>query len=189
VKSSSCSLESNVCTITITAGNTISNNNINAPGTSSFCTSGNPSSISGSSPFGGGSGSRIVFNVDTTGGNSSFPAVALAANAWVHYVGTYNGSTIALYKDGVFVQSSAFGGGVSTGMNELNIGNNRASPSDGYFNGNLDDITIYNTALTANEAREIYRLGRGYGVFPEPDSDEGFVAAFNRRRRVLLTAG
>jgi hypothetical protein len=43
VKSSSCSIESNVCTITITTGNTISNNSITAPGTATFCTSGNPS--------------------------------------------------------------------------------------------------------------------------------------------------
>ena len=54
------------------------------------------------------------------------------------------------------------------------------------YNGLLDDFIFFNTALTANEVAQVYRLGRGYGVFPEPDFDEGFAAAgFNRRRRLI----
>jgi hypothetical protein len=59
--------------------------------------------------------------------------------------------------------------------------------------GQLDDAIIFNTALTANEIREIYRLGRGYGVFPEPDLDEGFGAggfkAYWANRRSQLIGG
>jgi hypothetical protein len=58
----------------------------------------------------------------------------------------------------------------------------------------MDDITVWNAGLTANEAREIYRLGRGYGVFSEPDFDEGFgVAGFKahwaRRQSQLIGGG
>jgi hypothetical protein len=55
------------------------------------------------------------------------------------------------------------------------------------FSGQIDDAIIFNAGLTANEIAQIYRLGRGYGVFPEPDFDEGFAAAAttNRRRRLI----
>jgi hypothetical protein len=63
-----------------------------------------------------------------------------------------------------------------------------------YFLGQLDDIAIYNTALTPNEVAQVYRLGRGYGVFPEPDFDEGFAAAgfkayWARRQSQLIGGG
>ena len=80
VKSSSCSIESNVCTITITAGNTISNNSITAPGTSTFCNSGDQSSISGSNPFGGGSGTFVYTWLSSTDGNE-FNEIAGAKSA------------------------------------------------------------------------------------------------------------
>jgi hypothetical protein len=58
----------------------------------------------------------------------------------------------------------------------------------------IDDVTVWSAGLTANEAREIYRLGRGYGVFPEPDFDEGFTAAgfkayWARRQSQLIGGG
>jgi hypothetical protein len=59
----------------------------------------------------------------------------------------------------------------------------------------LDDSNLFNTDLTVNEIREIYRLGRGYGVFPEPDFDEGFAAAagfkayWARRQSQLIGGG
>jgi hypothetical protein len=70
---------------------------------------------------------------------------------------------------------------------------NTSNANEWAFNGFLDDITIYNTSLTASEVREIYRLGRGYGVFPEPDFDEGFAAAgfkaYWARRQHLIGSG
>jgi hypothetical protein len=62
-------------------------------------------------------------------------------------------------------------------------------------NCSIDDAIIFNTALTANEVREIYRRGRGYGVFPEPDFDEGYAAAagfkayWARRQSQLIGGG
>jgi hypothetical protein len=59
----------------------------------------------------------------------------------------------------------------------------------------MDDLIVFNAALTSNEVREIYRLGRGYGVFPEPDFDEGFAAAagfkayWARRQSQLIGGG
>jgi hypothetical protein len=70
----------------------------------------------------------------------------------------------------------------------------RSSFGTRFFDGVLDDIAIFNTALTDNEVAQIYRLGRGYGVFPEPDLDEGFAAAgfkayWARRQSQLIGGG
>jgi hypothetical protein len=97
----------------------------------------------------------------------------------------------------IFVDGRQLGTTVTTNLNALSTGDSTRTmtiaalpPSFTLpFGGQLDDFIIFNTALTANEVAQIYRLGRGYGVFPEPDFDEGFGASFNRRRRVLLTAG
>jgi len=113
--------------------------------------------------FGGGSGSRIMFNIDTTGGNTSFPVAALTAGAWVHYCGTYSGSTLSLYVNGVLAQSRTSATGVPTGMNQLNIGNNLGAQSDGYLDGLVDDARIYNRALTPTEIR-LLASKRGIGL-------------------------
>jgi hypothetical protein len=75
----------------------------------------------------------------------------------------------------------------------LGCANSGGSPSAFASFTAYDDLTIFNAPLTANEVREIYRLGRGYGVFPEPDLDEGFAAGFKaywaRRQSQLIGGG
>ena len=100
-------------------------------------------------------------------------------------------STINLFADGVSIGALT----LAAGTFALN------SIGDGYasnafpFPGVIDDVTIWGAGLTANEAREIYRLGRGYGVFREPDFDEGFRAAagfkayWARRQSQLIGGG
>ena len=110
---------------------------------------------------------------------------------WNHLVVSYNGSTVRMAVNGVLdaVTGTSTRSITTTGNTPFYFASSEANTAIQFWSLTLDDVTIFNTALTANEAREIYRLGRGYGVFPEPDFDEGFGAAFNRRRRVLLTAG
>ena len=132
--------------------------------------------------------SRFQFYISTTSSNaigSGDSTTVISAGVWYHVVGTYDGSTVRLFINGLLESSTSHSGNLSASTQNNLIGKS----GDALFAGQLDDVTIFNTALTANEVREIYRLGRGYGVFPEPDFDEGFGAAFNRRRRVLLTAG
>ncbi len=132
--------------------------------------------------------SRFQFYISTTSSNaigSGDSTTVISAGVWYHVVGTYDGSTVRLFVNGTLENSTSHSGNLSASTQNNLIGKS----GDALFAGQLDDVTIFNTALTANEVREIYRLGRGYGVFPEPDFDEGFGAAFNRRRRVLLTAG
>jgi hypothetical protein len=140
----------------------------------------------------------LANGTDSSGGGVSATfATTFSDGAWHFVSAVYGPSTITLFYDGIQRSSVSYGGSVdSTNTSLIGIYND-ASGNPGTaapFNGQIDDVTIYNTALTANEVREIYRLGRGYGVFPEPDFDEGFAAAgfkahWARRQSQLIGGG
>jgi hypothetical protein len=114
-------------------------------------------------------------------------SASYSSTAMSHIVCTVSGSSITLFQNGLQIGMGTVSGSFSA-TGTVRIGSGPDVYLE-YADCEIDDLTIYNTALTASEVSEIYRLGRGYGVFPEPDFDEGSAAAFNRRRRVLLTAG
>jgi len=59
-----------------------------------------------------------------------------------------------------------------------------------YLKGQLDDIRIYNRALTPTEIQQLYTGGRGVGLMPEriKHRRKTTATAFNRRRRILIGA-
>ncbi len=86
---------------------------------------------------------RIGSSLSATG-----PA-ALPLNAWSHLAVTLGGGTLRLYVDGVQVATAAVSGAISATAQPLRIGGN--SLWGEYFAGLLDDVRIYNRALTAAE--------------------------------------
>jgi hypothetical protein len=82
---------------------------------------------------------------------------ATAANAWTHLALTYDRTAIRLYVNGVLVRSTARTGAVATSAGPLRIGGNSRGE---LFTGQLDEVRVYNRALTAAEVVTIrdYRL-------------------------------
>ena len=79
----------------------------------------------------------------------------LEQNKWAHLIGTYDGVTMKTYVNGSLVNSSALSTTVSDTSNPLLIGGrNSANPL--YFTGLIDDVRIYNTALSAEEVQTLY---------------------------------
>ncbi|GAB2854946.1 LamG-like jellyroll fold domain-containing protein [Hymenobacter ruber] len=71
---------------------------------------------------------------------------AIPANRWTHVAATWDGTALQLYVNGVAVASTPNSGPVAT--NEpLQIG--RSAAYNQPFNGRLDEVRIYNAALTA----------------------------------------
>jgi hypothetical protein len=68
---------------------------------------------------------------------------------WQHLAATYDGSTARFYIDGTQVASRAVGGGAGN-SDVWRIGAYGGSPG-GFFDGLIDDVRIYNRALTAGE--------------------------------------
>ena len=62
---------------------------------------------------------------------------------------TYDGSLLVLYVNGVQVASKALSGTIQASTNPLWIGGNQ--PYGEYFNGLIDDVRVYNRALSQAE--------------------------------------
>jgi hypothetical protein len=88
-----------------------------------------------------------------------------STGAWHHVVGIANGNDAsALYVDGVLVASSPANwfGSTRTLSNPLYIGGSQGDPG---FSGVIDDVRIYNRALSASEVSDLYAAG---GTTPPP---------------------
>ncbi|MEC4814385.1 MAG: LamG domain-containing protein [Scytonema sp. PMC 1069.18] len=83
-------------------------------------------------------------------------------NRWIHMAGTYDGSMMRLYVDGVEIDNQPLTGSIRVDDNPVTIGGeeNGAEPQvvDGEFEGLIDEVRIYNRALDASEIREVYNL-------------------------------
>ncbi len=99
--------------------------------------------------------------------------------AWHHLAMVSNGATITLYVDGVSRGSAAYTGGASTALDAIQLA---AAYGDGRKqNVQLDDLGIWNTALTPTEIAYY-----STNVIPEPSAallgGLGLLALLRRRR-------
>ncbi len=80
---------------------------------------------------------------------------------WHHVAATYDGSKIALYVDGTLDTSVAATGKIARDSFPLYISGNSEPPSGHtyYFNGLIDEVSLYNRALSSNEIAAIYNAG------------------------------
>jgi hypothetical protein len=77
----------------------------------------------------------------------TYGSVALTANTWTHLAVTYDGATLRLYVNGVQASSLAQTGTILTSSNPLSIGGDTFYGQ--YFQGMIDEVRVYNVALTA----------------------------------------
>ena len=74
---------------------------------------------------------------------------ALPTGAWSHLAATYDRTSFKLYINGTQVASKAFTGAITPSTGALKIGGN--SIWGEYFNGQIDEIRVYNRALSPSE--------------------------------------
>ncbi len=90
-------------------------------------------------------------------GNADEIGIPYTVGEWVHVVWVHTGGTLYAYKNGTLVSSTASGNS-GGGNGWLEFGPNYTQSS--FFNGTLDDVRIYNRALSAQEVQDLYNLGR-----------------------------
>jgi hypothetical protein len=73
----------------------------------------------------------------------------LIPNTWVHLAATYNGATQRLYVNGSEVASRPQSGSIQVSDSALRIGGN--SIWGEFFKGRIDEVRVYNRALSAGE--------------------------------------
>ena len=79
------------------------------------------------------------------------------ANTWYHVVVTRNNSGSTVYVNGssVATDSNSMGSYGSSAYEKASIGSNPNYPAE-YFDGTLDQIRVYNVALTATDVANLY---------------------------------
>jgi hypothetical protein len=100
-----------------------------------------------------------------TGSLSSISLGTFSLNAWHHVVLTYDttSTTGKGYVDGVFRNSMVLtkqwpGSALQYGIGYADVATNMGDGT--YFNGKIDDVRIYNRALSASEVSTLYTIGQ-----------------------------
>jgi hypothetical protein len=75
----------------------------------------------------------------------------LILNAWQHFVFTYDGSMIKLYQNGIEVGSQTANGSITNAFESLYIGDGFYSGGDYFLDGKVDEVVLFNKALTQPE--------------------------------------
>ncbi len=99
-----------------------------------------------------------ALGVNTTVGESIVRSTTLLdINTWYHIIGTYDGSKLSIYVNGILENSIPHSGDLNTDILETSIGHlPGASGMDSYFSGTIDEARILNKALTCSEVGTRY---------------------------------
>lgn len=81
---------------------------------------------------------------------------SLSLGAWHHMVGTYDGSDVKIYLDGVLKDSVALTGTLKDTDTPLWFGKTNDTPFNRYLNGSLDDVRIYDRAFSECDVQKLY---------------------------------
>ena len=116
--------------------------------------------LEGSSSF-SGSPPATGIGPGAMGGSTGLPL-----NTWSHIAGTYDGARLQLYVNGTQVASQPHTGSISTSTGPLTIGGDALYGQ--YFAGRIDEVRVYNTALT--QAQIQADMNTPVGGAPPPDT-------------------
>jgi hypothetical protein len=88
-------------------------------------------------------------NAYISGANRTIEGPTLALNVWTHIAGTFDGTVLRLYINGTPVSSTQVSGAIGTSSGPLRMGGN--SIWGEFFRGRIDEVRIYNRALSQSE--------------------------------------
>jgi hypothetical protein len=91
-------------------------------------------------------------------GNDYYTGIAINDGNWHHVAATYDGTTVKIYIDGALVASTTKT--LNTISSEFSIGYRGVGNPSEYFNGDIDEVRIWNivrtqSEISANQSAEI----------------------------------
>lgn len=110
-------------------------------------------------------------------GDWVFSSTSPNKDIWYHVVGTYDGSYMTIYVNGVNETSDVKTGNINQNNEPVTIG---ATSVDQFreFSGSIDDIRIYDRALSDTEVNTLYNNGRD-STTESLDSDGNLISNWN----------
>ena len=105
----------------------------------------------------------------------AYGAEPLPANTWSYLAETYDGSTLRLYVNGTQVAATTDSGSIASSTNPLQIGGD--SLYGQYFAGMIDEVRVYNVALTAAQIQTDQTTPVNSGPDTTPPSQPGTLTA------------
>jgi len=111
-----------------------------------------------------GQTNSVKFNCDGLQGQELGPRPGVAGSIevndgrWHHVAGVYDGSKICLYMDGALHASAKASGSINTNNFDVYIGEN-AQRGERQWNGLIDDLVIFNEALSEAGIKQLYKQG------------------------------
>lgn len=108
---------------------------------------------------------QLRFKVTTSGGAArpAIQAADLKTGAWIHVVGVYDGANAKIYLNGVFKSSLPLTGTVNPGQ-VATLGKSGTT----FFKGGIDNVQVFNKALTDQEVADLYTNTKTIGLSPNP---------------------
>ncbi len=110
----------------------------------------------------------------------------LPANTWTHLALTYSGSNLTLYRNGVAVNTASASGTLPASSGNLQIGGSQFGE---YFNGLIDELRIYNTALSSAEIQNKYQQESGNAAETSPVTGTLFSFSVSNSGNKSVVAG
>jgi Concanavalin A-like lectin/glucanases superfamily/Viral BACON domain len=101
--------------------------------------------------YAGDSKGKAAADVFTTSDIGLSGTTNTPLNAWTHLAATYDGANLRIYVNGVQAVSKAVTGAIKTSTGALRIGGN--SIWGEWFAGQIDEVRVYNKALTAAQVQ------------------------------------
>ncbi|MFA5894379.1 MAG: LamG domain-containing protein [Candidatus Shapirobacteria bacterium] len=104
-------------------------------------------------------------------------STSLAANTWYHLIGTTDGKTQKVYINGVLSNTcNVTTGNWTAEASTWGIGTHHATDPGHYFKGTIDEVKLYNRALSSTDVKNLYNYAPGPVGYWKFDEKSGTTA-------------
>lgn len=100
------------------------------------------------------SGNTPAFTIYDGGWNTANSGINVNTNQWYHIAGTFDGSDIRIYVDGVQEGTATANYIADASGFDIGIGEN-LDATGRHFNGTIDEVRVYDRALSASEIEQL----------------------------------
>lgn len=117
-----------------------------------------------------------IWGLVTSGGSEYYTFTGISTGVWYHMVGVYDGAYMRGYVDGVLNGDPVpQTGAIGENSEEFNIGAG-AYPISGEINAQIDEVRVYNRALSPDEVQKLYEWAPGPVLHLKFDEKSGSTA-------------